>query len=315
MKNLIKVLKKYNKIAIFSHKNPDPDAIGSALALGSILEGLGKKVGYFCGSEMNSNFGFLDGFEKYNIENISDFDLLIALDVASLDMLGEYGEVFAKADSSIRIDHHISGENFAKLNYVKNESSSAIIVYDIATSLKVKINPYVANCIYFGICGDTSIFHNNNTDSKTFLVCSKLLECGAEPQYVYSNFFDKKTVPYVKLTSNCLLGADLDKSGDFAIMTASKDDIKNYGANKNDSIGNLCNTYLACGYKMVVLLKECDDEIRCSLRSKPEYECTKVAEIFGGGGHKNASGCSFTCSLTSAKNKMKKALKEYFKNI
>lgn len=315
MHKIIKLIKKAKRIAIFSHENPDPDAIGSALALAHILEKLGKSVGLFCSGEMSVKFEFLRCYDRYNTQNLEDFDLYIALDVASSQMLGIYAESFLNFDNSIRIDHHSSGTNFAKINYMKPESATAIIVFEMAEKIKAKITPEIANCIYFGICGDTGIFKNNNTDSKTFFVCSKLLSLGADPKFIYSEFFDKKTVPYVKLTSKCLLEAELDKSKDFAIMTASKEDYKASGAESTESIGNLPHTYLACGYKMVAILKEQDGEVRCSLRSKAEYDCTLVAEKFGGGGHKNASGCTISGTLANAKKTMKKALADYFKSV
>ena len=313
MKNVVKLIKKANNIAIFSHENPDPDAVGSALALCLMLESMGKNVGLFCSGQMSVGYDFLRYYDRYNTQSLNDFDLCIALDVASEQMLGDYAESFLSKENTLRFDHHISGTNFAKVNFCKNESATAILIFDLAKLLKVKITPEIANNLYFAICGDTGIFRNTNTDSKTFFVCSKLLECGANPKFIYSEFFDKKTVPYVKLTSKCLLGAEFDKHKDFAIMTASLDDYKTCGAELTESIGNLPHTYLACGYKMVAILKETEDGIRCSLRSKAEYDCTVVAGMFGGGGHKNASGCTISGKLASAKSAMKKALTNYFK--
>lgn len=313
MQDFLKLIKKTDKIAIFSHENPDPDAIGSALALCKLLENAGKKVGLFCSGEMSEKYDFLRYYDKYNTESFENFDLFIAVDVASLEMLGKFGEIFSKNLNTIRLDHHTSGSNFAKINVCMPYSACALLIFEIANKLKLKITPEIATDLYFAVCGDTSIFHNNNTDSKTFLVCSKLLELGADPKFVYSEFFDKKTVPYVKLTSKCLLGAELEKNHDYAIMTASLDDYKECKAESTESIGNLLHTYLACGFKMVAILKETDDGIRCSLRSKAEYDCTVVAEIFGGGGHKNAAGCTISGNLDGAKKKLKKALKEYFK--
>lgn len=315
MKRIKKLIDKAQKIAIFSHENPDPDAIGSALALCYMLESKGKQVGLFCSGEMSAKYDFLRCYDRYNTENLDNFDLFIAPDVASENMLGTYAEKFLNFENTVRLDHHISGTNYAKVNVVKPESATAILIYELAGVMKFKITPEVANAIYFGICGDTGIFRNTNTDSKTFLVCSNLLDLGAEPKFVYSEFFDKKTVPYVLLTSKCLLGAEFDKNKDFAIMTATADDYKTCGADKTEDVGNLPNTYLACGFKMVAILKEKDDVIRCSLRSKPDYDCTVVAEKFGGGGHKNASGCTINKTLSAAKTAMKKALNDYFRAL
>ncbi len=315
MQKIIKLIKKSKSIAIFSHENPDPDAIGSALALFYALDGMGKKVGLFCSGEMSAKYEFLRCYDRYNTQNLNEIALYIAPDVASETMLGTYAENFLRFDNTIRLDHHATGTNYAKVNFVKSESATAVLIFELIKKLRCKITPEIANALYFGICGDTGIFRNSNTDSKTFLIASQLLDCGAQPKFVYTEFFDKKTVPYVKLTSKCLLSAEFDKNKNFAIMTATADDYKQCGANKTEDVGNLPNTYLACGYKISAILKEKDGEIRCSLRSKPEYDCTIIAAAFGGGGHKNASGCTIGNDLQKAKKLLKKALNDYFKSL
>ena len=95
MRDILNTIKKSKKIALFSHSSPDPDTIGSTVALAKILEQKGKEVSLFCDMENMSNYGFLAGYEKYNTETEFDkFDLFIAVDVASSTMLGEYEEIF-----------------------------------------------------------------------------------------------------------------------------------------------------------------------------------------------------------------------------
>ena len=130
---------------------------------------------------------------------------------------------------------------------------------------------------------------------------------------VYSEFFDKKTVPYLKLTSNTLLNAEIDDEYGFVVMTASIKDFEKFGVDSSESVGNLANTYLNCGYKIAVILKEREDGIHCSFRSKLDYDVSKIAEKFGGGGHKNASGCLIIDSLTNAENLVEKEIKNYLK--
>lgn len=315
MQKFLSQISESKSVAIFSHKNPDPDAIGSALALCKLLEAAGKRVGLFCSGEMSGDYRFLAGFEKYNTTNPNDYELFLAVDVASSSMLGDNAELFLAHDKTIRIDHHSSGENFAKINVCEFKSACAILIFDIAQKLSLKITPEVATLLYFAICGDTGIFKNTNTDSETFEVCAKLLKLGADAQRVYGEFFDKKTIAFVKLTSMCLLGAEFDEKGNFAIMSATEKDFEAAGAESTESISNLPHTYLSCGLKMVVILKEQGDEVRCSLRSKADFDCTKVAEVFGGGGHKNASGCTIHAPLREAKVLMKNALENYFSKI
>lgn len=313
MHSIVKLIKKSNNIAVFSHKSPDPDTIGSTLALKQALMKLGKNVAIFCDDEDLSQYDFLSSSKEFNETQLDGFDLYIAVDVASPDLLGKFEEPFKAFAETIKIDHHSKGKKFAKHELVKHESSCAMLVYELLKALKAKIGEYIATCLYFGICGDTGIFRNNNTDSKTFLVCSELLEKGADFKKVYSEFFDKRTLENLYLTSNAILNAIVDDEEKFAIMSVSTDDYQKFGASENESIGNLPNQFLCCGYKIATILKQKRDGIHCSFRSKFEYDVSKIAEKFGGGGHKNASGCLIIDSLTNAENLIEREIKNYLK--
>lgn len=314
MKQTLKLLKKSKNIALVSHASPDPDTIGSTLALYESLTLLGKSLCLFCDAEKNENFAFLDNYEKYNaldVSKLKDFDLVVAVDVASESMLGEFAEAFLSCENTLRIDHHSSGSNYAKHNLMIPYSACAVLIYEIIKNLKIKLNKTIATDLYFGICGDTGIFKNNNTDSITFNVCAELFDAGAEFRKIYTEFFEKKTVPYIKLTSNALLNASLDDELKFAIISVSAEDYEKFGASANENIGNLPHSYLNCGYKIAVILKEKEDGVHCSFRSKFEYDCSKIAETFGGGGHKNASGCKIDAPLKEAKLQVENAVKKY----
>ena len=134
MKHTLKVLKKANRVALFSHSSPDPDTIGSTLALFVALKELGKSVDLFCDSEMPTNFGFIDEYNFYN-SAYSSYDLLVAVDVAKLDMLGQFADTFSSHANTLRIDHHMIGECYAKHNLVKNHSACSILIFEINGTL------------------------------------------------------------------------------------------------------------------------------------------------------------------------------------
>ena len=197
---------------------------------------------------------------------------------------------------------------------VKIYSACAILIYETIKGLKVKIDSSISTPLYFALCGDTGIFRNNNTDSLTFKVAGELLDLGADVRKVYSEFFDKKTVPYLKLTSNTLLNAEINDDLGFVIMTASTEDFEKFGVSSSESVGNLANTYLSCGYKVSAVLKEKEDGIHGSFRSKFEYDCSEIAKVFGGGGHKNASGFLIEKPLAEAAKDVREAVSDYLKN-
>ena len=313
MKKIVKLIKKANKIALFSHENPDPDTMGSTLALRDILLKLGKEVHLLCESKIPENY-FIFEVAKIYRESLESYDCLISVDVASEKMLGRFQDDFLNFENTIRIDHHINGNNFAKINIVKPYSACALLVYELSKLLKVKIDSEISTKLFLAICGDTGLFKNNNTDSKTFKVVSELLEYGAEIRKVYSEFFDKKTVPFVKMSSHCLESAITNDEFGYAILVAKLEDYEKYSLDiENDNLGNLPHSYLSCGYKIAVILKEKDDGIHCSLRSKFEYDVSIIAQEFGGGGHQNATGCLIEDTVENSIIKMKNTLEKYLK--
>ena len=196
MKDYVKLLKKSKKIALFSHENPDPDTMGSTIALCKMLRQKGKEVCLFCESDIPENYFFMEEAKEYNKVELDDsFDLLCAVDVPIKDKLGKFIDVFMNHSNTLRIDHHLTGENFAKVNFVELQSACSVIIFDLAKKLGVKIDESIANAIYLAICGDTGTFHYNNTDSKTFDVCAKLLKMGANIRFVYEEGEDSILSP------------------------------------------------------------------------------------------------------------------------
>ena len=324
MKTIIKLLKKSKKIALFSHISPDPDTIGSTMALCCALRSIGKEVWCFCDDVKTEEFKVFDSLENFNKFELigenneildNDFDLFVAVDISTAERAGKFKPIFDNKENTIRIDHHKMSDDFAKFNYMVPDSACALVVYDFITKMKIKITPKIATYLYFAICGDTGIFHFNNTDSKTFLICSKLLEKGADIRYVYSEYFDKKTVPELKLASYSLLNAKINDELKYVIMKVCADDYDKFNAPETAYIGNLPNSYLNCGYKVACILKEKQDGIRISLRSKFEYDCSIIAQTMGGGGHKNASGISVQMPIDEAEKQIEKSIVDYLINF
>ncbi len=317
MKKTIKLLKHAKHIALFSHTSPDPDTIGSTLALCKILEKMGKKVELFC-AETVDKFGFLECYDRYNTDAttpLSKFDLLVAVDIPDSTMMCDFEEAFLSHPNTLRIDHHKAGNAYAKHNLCEGYSACSILIFEVMKKLKVKIDEVIATDLYFAICGDTGIFKYNNTDSVTFRVCAQLCDAGADLKKVYGEFFQKTTLDYLKLSSHILLNTETNDEFGYAILSVSQADYDRFNPEQNENVSNLPNSFLNCGYKIAVIMKEKEDGIRCSLRSKFEYDCTEIAGQFDGGGHKNASGCSIDASLEDAKLQMKQAIENYLKNM
>ncbi len=279
---------------------------------------MGKNVSIFCESEISPKYYFFEDVKNYNKgDGLTSFDLLISVDVANSARLGKFEKEFLKHPNTLKIDHHQSAEDFAKENVVKLYSACAVLIYEILNDLKAKITSEVATRLLFGICGDTGIFRYSNTDSLTFEVASKLLSCGANLRFLYDEFFDKKTVPFVKMSSNCLANAELNEKFSYAVLIASKDDYKKFGLpQKNDNLSNISHSYLNCGFKIAVIKKEQDDAIHLSFRSKKDFDVSVIAEKFGGGGHKNAAAAEVkNAKIKTLLPAVRKEIESYLKSL
>lgn len=314
MEKYLQLLMQAKNIAVFTHVRPDPDAVGSTLAMRQILVSLGKGVDIFCSGTIPQSYSLFEDITFFNQKTCKNYDLLLSLDMATPNMLGEYQDWFMSESNTIKLDHHSTGTDFAKINISKKCSAMALFVYQIATKLKVKVTASIAERLFFGIVGDTGNFRYSNADALTFKVAAKLIDCGADITFLQKQFFDKTTLAHIFLSSRALLSAELDKDNNFAILVASKQDYELSNATEMEDISNLPNCFLNAGVKVAVILKELSDGVHCSFRSHEGFDCTAVASLYGGGGHKCAAGCTASGDIEQTKAELIKIFKEYFKN-
>lgn len=294
MKNIIKIIKKSKSVAIFAHISPDPDCMGSMFALNLILNQLGKKTHMFVDTNKPPEYYELFNFDKtYNEDiNVKEFDTLIAVDVATKRMLGKYGNAFEDFKNTVAIDHH--GSRDLQANYVYNEphsSSCSEVIFKLANLLSAKITPEIASCLFAGIVGDTACFQHDNVTPNTHNVAGKLYECGADTKHIiflimkrqlkediklqrlcYENMVNKNKIAYMIFTKKITDEAGTDDTKRYVNeMLNIEDNIFAFAINQKDK-----NTYSV------------------SIRCKDGYNACKIAEKYGGGGHTQAAGLSFT---------------------
>ena len=105
-----------------------------------------------------------------------------------------------------------------------------------------------------------------------------------------------------------------DESGRVACMRQSLEMQRQAQASDEDADG-FVNYPLTVGeVEAVALLKEYEPGVyRTSLRSKGDVNVAKVAEKFGGGGHRNAAGCTLRGSWEEAETVIVGLLQEAVK--
>ena len=308
---LFEAIASSKTVALFTHIRPDGDCLGSALALGIALENEGKKVDYFCPNDVNESFNFLPNVKRFNKKLYDDYDLAIAVDCADLNRLSVTQNEFLGALKSVKIDHHVSDDNFATLNYVYQLPSTCEIVYDLLVALRCVITKDIATCLYAGVSSDTGCFMHSNTTEYTHKVASELIDLGADFETANYWLFKYKTLGQMELIKCAFNNMSFLENGKIVFVYVKISDLQKCGLTNLDSYILVNNFVGIQGTDMtVVLTEDTPDFYFVSFRGGDNIRCDKVAEVFGGGGHINASGCKIRGSIQNIKNKIIKAYKD-----
>ena len=303
--NFIKKINDAKNIVIFTHTIPDGDAIGSSFGLASALKKLNKNVCVVLQDKILDEYTYfnLDEFLKYEVpENV---DLMISTDCPILDRIGKFSAQFKDFPNTVAIDHHISFESFAKLNYVNSNSSSACeFLYDIFNECRIPIDKQVAEFIYLGILRDTGGFMHSSTTPSTFRATADLLEKGVDLENINRHFMLTTTLKTTLLLKTALENLIMSNYGKIAISTISSQELKQNNAKVENTGGIIGNLLAINTVEVAILITEVQPNVhKVSIRTK-KLDANDIAKDFGGGGHKKASGCQ----MYGQKNKVLNAL-------
>lgn len=284
-------IEEYNKIAIYTHVRPDGDCCGAAHSLKvSILSKWPKKEVIVLGDETPSYISYIGKTDQCSDEFIKE-SLGISVDTATLERV--FDQRFIMSKFTIKFDHHINVSNFADLNYTKISSSVCENVAEFLYHKNLPISKEVAIPLLTGMITDNGRFMYRGVNSFTFMITSKILNDAQEIDL----FDDIYTKIYERSTDNLLFLSwylkNIKFSKGFCYQLVTKKIMKKYKVKKEDSpiwLSNLAN------FKDIDIwfqITDYDTYYRCELRSK-KYPVNEVAQKFGGGGHKNASGIKFS---------------------
>lgn len=315
MKKVIDLIKTAENIALFCHINCDGDAVGSVFALKRILEEFGKSVTVFIDTKIPERLKFMP--KVYDAEYLTvyedrGFDLFIALDCGDLKRLGEFAEVFEKAENTISIDHHASNSRFAKENVVvPDASATGEVLYDLTQMGNFLISKETATLLYGAIASDTGSFQYQNTSSKTHMIASKLIELGADSVMMNKKLFDTLMVNEIKIKGYAMSNFQLFEDGKICLVSITKDVMEKVECLYEDVEGISGFPRSVDGVEIGLLVKEWKDNVfKVSIRTNNYVDATVLAGKFGGGGHIKASGCTIEGSIDEVKEKIVKAAKE-----
>lgn len=297
-------------ILLSSHTRPDGDAIGSLLGLGSILKENNKEVQMVLEDGVPSNFYHLQGSGEIRKTINEGFDVSIILDCSDLERVGSVLE--KDSIPTINIDHHVTNLNFAEINLVNTKDpATTVILTKLCKALGLSISPSAAEAFLTGIITDTIGFRTSNMNPETMRIAADLMELGANLPTLY-----KKSLLDISYQAARLWGAGLsaiqveDRLLWTTLTQSDREEVGYHGNDDADLVNFLSSIKDADVF--IIFIEQPDGTVKVSWRSRNNYDVSKIASKFGGGGHKPAAGAMINGTLETAKSDVLKATKELF---
>jgi phosphoesterase RecJ-like protein len=312
IKELAKILKEKDNFIVAPHLNPDPDALGSTISLGIILQKLNKNFSIYLEEKITPQYRFLPLQEKFIKEINNNFDVAVVLDGDKLSLSGEKFYSMLKDKFTILIDHHKTNIKDANFNLVMKTNSTAEIIYYLAKELNVDFDQDLATSLLLGILGDTLILTVEMEKEKllkNFEIVKYLIEKGGNYYLIVETFRNKEWKEFKKILE---LGNKAYLENNILMLQIDKDldDIKGMTSKMANFLSQVKEA------KVIVVLEKKSNGIKISLRSKGNIDVGYLAkEYFNGGGHKNAAGGFLEMDINSAKNFVLERLREYLNNL
>jgi phosphoesterase RecJ-like protein len=316
----VELVRANQRFLLTSHIRPDCDALGSELGMCGILESLGKQVTIANGQATPPNLLFLDPEKRLKTigvdiqpADLKNIDVIMVLDTSAWAQLGSMAEVVkASRAKKIIVDHHVS-EDDLDAELFKNTKAEATgrIVVEAAEQLKVKLTPEIAQPLLAAVATDTGWFRFGSTTAYTMQIVGKLIDAGANPAALYKDLYEQETLARVQLRGRILSRTATELDGRLVHTACLREDFAATGALPSDTEDVINLTLAVAGTQVaVIFVEQADGGFKISFRSRlPEVDCSKLAENFGGGGHKAAAGAFVKEGWPEARNKVLDAVR------
>ena len=290
---IVDALQAKHRFVISSHARPDGDSIGSALALAYALRALGKEVRVVNADRAPEPLLAFPGVADIEVVDRVQgaYDAAIIMECGDLARTGVAG-----LDQSfvINIDHHPGNTGYGQINWFDPSAAAcAEMVFDLINALGAPLTIEIATHIYLAILTDTGSFHYSSISPRTFDICREMLEAGVDPVLVSRRVYDSNNLGRLKLLAAVLSAMQIDATGRIAIVYLDHEMARAAGGSYDDTDGLINMPLTVKDIQAVVFFKLIEPgQYRVSMRSKGDIDIGSVAKEFGGGGHKNAAGCS-----------------------
>ncbi|MDH5506527.1 MAG: DHH family phosphoesterase [Anaerolineae bacterium] len=282
-------------VLVFSHIRPDGDAVGSLLGLGLALKNKGKQVQMILADGVPSSFNHLPGAGDIQRKAQDAFDLVVTVDSADRDRVGNALDENIQVD--INIDHHVTNSRFAEVNLVESTAvATAVILAQHFDALGFALTQPIADALLTGLLTDTIGFRTQNMNSAALRIAANLMDMGSDLPQLYTRVLVNRSLEATRYWGAGL--SRLQHHNGLVWTVLSLEDRKAVGYPGRDD-ADLVNILAAIDGAQIALIfiEQHHNKVKISWRARAGIDVSQVAAQFGGGGHFAAAGATVEGSL------------------
>lgn len=288
-------LQGVGSVAIAGHVKPDGDCVGSALAVYNYIRDYFPQITVDLFLEPIPNiFKFLSHAQDINsaYNKTGAYDLFIALDCGDERRLGQAAAYFQSAKKTFCIDHHISNDSFADVNYIFPKASSTCeLVFELME--EERITKEIAECIYVGLVHDTGVFQYSCTSAKTMNIAGRLMEKGINFPEIVDKTYYEKTYEQNRILGQALIDSRRYLDGRCIATVVTLEEMERYQVEPKHLEGIVQQLRSTKGVEVAIFIYEnADHTFKVSMRSGDRVNVAKLLMRYGGGGHERAAGAT-----------------------
>jgi phosphoesterase RecJ-like protein len=313
----VELVRRHRRFLLMTHVRPDGDGLGSELALADGLRRLDKTVRVAIASPLPMRYRFLDPggtrIEQFRApgERFRETDAVIVLDTGTWTQLGDFGAFLKSLDvPKMVIDHHRTQDDLGAVRLVDTDAeATGRLVYEALRAVGAPLTTDAANALFLAVAMDTGWFRHPNTTDRRFDLAEELLRAGANPTQLYDALYEQNPLTRLKLTGRVLSRLETVADGKVAYTEVLLSDYSATGSEPPDTEDLINFPRSVQGVEVALLFMEQPrGGVKVSIRSRSAVDVGKLAEQFGGGGHRLASGATMSDSLPEARRRVLEAV-------
>jgi len=318
----VDLVRARRRFLLTTHVRPDGDGLGSMLALSDVLHAHGKTTRLVVASALPPRYDFLDPGRRVQRftppgDDCRDAEAVLVLDTGAWGQLGDFGTFLRTLTvPKVVIDHHVTQDDLGALRLVDaTAEATGRLVYEAVTALGGPLPPDAAHALFVALAMDTGWFRHRNTTPATFELAAALARAGARPTEAYDCLFEQNTLGRLRLAGLVLERLQMTPDGRVAWTEIRRGDYEAAGAVPQDSEDLVNYTRSVAGVEVgLFFMEQPRGGIKVSFRSRSSIDVGRVAERFGGGGHRLASGATLDTTLEEARARVLHAVADVLKS-